>query len=77
LDAGLLHHGGMVTRQNLLSARRKFLQRFCTWRGKRRNDRGSRAFDGSDDRLTIHLGPRGPATLAFADGTQVEVKAEA
>jgi hypothetical protein len=33
-------------------------------------------FDGSDDRLTIELGPRGPATLAFADGTRIDIQAE-
>jgi hypothetical protein len=33
-------------------------------------------FDGSDDQITMNLGPRGPATLAFADGSSMEVRAE-
>ncbi len=31
-------------------------------------------FEGSDDAITLHLGPRGPATLAFADGTTMSVE---
>jgi hypothetical protein len=33
-------------------------------------------FDGSDDQITLNLDPRGPATLAFADGSTMEVRAE-
>lgn len=32
-------------------------------------------FAGSDDAITLHLGPRGPATLAFADGTAMSIEA--
>ncbi|WP_445491949.1 calcium-binding protein [Rhodopseudomonas sp. RCAM05734] len=34
-------------------------------------------FDGSDDKITMNLHPRGPATLAFADGSTLSVSAEA
>lgn len=33
-------------------------------------------FDGSDDQITVNLGPRGPATLAFADGSTMEIQPE-
>ena len=33
-------------------------------------------FDGSDDQITLNLDPRSPATLAFADGSVLEVAPE-
>ncbi|MCA6105754.1 hypothetical protein [Bradyrhizobium cenepequi] len=34
------------------------------------------SFEGSDDSITLQLGPYSPATLAFADGTSLTVAAE-